>query len=313
MKAIEEYKLTGTIANENVNGKVTSYTNNIKKFKPLGLKVAVIKSFEKLDEKILDSVTNIVNYAKNHPELTKKVVTGTLILVMATSFTGCSIVPDAQTKAEVNINEIVEITEPTGEIKYFIKSGDTLESIVHRYLDKGIQNEINKICIENNISNPDKIYSGQELILHIPVSKLENFGFTYTLGEVNEYAVMDHFVYSAFNVDPNDVHPQNVMFWRDREYVIGDTNTSPHEIHQIGNEKPILVKAASAIYDLEIMTGDQLGFYKEEDIKNKEYEILSYYKEAIEIAERNTGKKYGEDYILNPPVKAIPIEKSLGI
>lgn len=309
MKAIEQYNAKVSIDEEVYTGQIKeAYTKNIKNSMSQGLRTAVFSSYEKGKEKVVSSINNIVNYTKNNPELAKRVITGALILTMSATFTGCKMMPNAKEVPSSNIEQMQDI-EQTGEIKYIIEFGDTLDSIVSRYKDDGISNEVKKVATKNEISNPDKIYAGQQIILDVPISKLENFGYTYTTGEVSTWDSMDYFVYSAFSVPENEVHPQNVMFWRDKQYVVG--GESPHEIETYG-ETPLLLKAASARYDLDIMNNDQIGFYKEEDIKKKETEITGYYLEAIEITTRNTGKKFGEDYISEPSIKAIPLEKSIG-
>ena len=256
------------------------------------------------DEPVKGKVTAYVN---------KKVLTGALILMMTTTFAGCLMHAKAESMNNSNVEQIIEEEkEATGKIKYIVEPGDTLESLVYRYVDWGISSEIEKICQANDIADSNKIYTGQELILEIPISKLESFGYTYTFEEVKEWEAMDYFVLTAFNLASDKVDPNNMVFWRDKQYVVGDflgkNNSSGIEI---GTETPLLMKAASAIYDLEIMTIDQLGFYSEEDIKSKEDKILSYYLEAIEITERNTGKKYGVNFIKTPVVKTIPLEKGL--
>lgn len=312
MRAIEEYNLSGTFNEDQVNGKVTAYTGNITKAKPLGLKTAVIKEWQQAKSKITDSVTNLTFYIQKHPELSKKVITGALALTLAFSMTGCTIGPKAdKINNETYVAQALEEDiEQKAQINYSVKSGDTLEGIVRMYENSKVTAEINKVCKENSIENPDRIYAGQKLVLNVPLSKLETFGYTYSYGEVNEYDSMDYFAYSAFDVSPEDVHPQNFMFWRDKRYVVGDFGENDHGLEP-STGTPLLIKAASARYDLEVMTGDQYGFYSESDLQSKRAEILGYYQEAIEIAERNTGKKYGIDFILEPPVLAVPMEKQI--
>ena len=276
MKNIEEYHLTGTINNEEINGKVILYTKNMKKAKKRRLKTSVIRG-----------------------------AVGVMVLGLTIGVASNLIKPDPKIELKPAIEMAYE--EPTGEIKYVIKAGDTLESIVRRYKDTDILKEIDKIAKTNNLESPDKIYSGQELIINVPISKLDVFGFGYDLGEVNEWDAMDYFVSSAFEATRDSVHPENVLYWREKVYIIG--GDSPHDIETYG-QAPLLMKAASAIYDYELMNDSQAGFYTTDDIKAQENKILSIYLEAIEITERLTGKTYGVDYILDAPI--ITNEKGLG-
>ena len=230
---------------------------------------------------------------------------------MAASFTGCKINPNAKINDKPAIEQKLEEAEQKVLINYTVIHGNTLEGIVRSYSDNNIQKEIDKVCRDNKLSNPNRILIGQVLKLEIPVSKLESFGYTASYGEVNQWEAMDHFVYEAFNAQSSEVHPQNMMFWRDKQYVVGHLGDDAPAGLENSTETPLLYKAASAIEDLSIMTGDQYGFYSEEDIKSKEAEILEYYYEAIDIAERNSGKKFGVDYILEPPVTAVPKDQTL--
>ncbi|MDD2504967.1 MAG: LysM domain-containing protein [Bacilli bacterium] len=309
MKAIEEYQVSGTIDNEEINLKATAYRDNLKKASSLGLTTAVFQKMENIKIKGKDVTSNFVSYLKKHPELSKKIAVASLALVMSTTFVGCSIKPESTLAVNQRIEQAAELEEQRGEIIYIIKEGDNLENIVRKYLNYNITEEIDRVCLLNGIEDKNKIYHGQKLKIKVPISKLEQFGYTYVLGETTEWEAMDHFIYSSFRGVESDVHPQNIVFWRDRSYVLG--GDSPHDIDIEGT--PLLIKAASAIYDLEIMTGDQFGFYKDEDIKRKETEILGYYQEAIEITERTTGKKYGVDYILTPPIITVPLDKKLNM
>ena len=188
MRTIEEFKVTGTFNDEQVNGKLTGYTNNIKKSIPLGLKTAVLKTFEQAKEKISNLNTNIENYINKKPQLRKNLATGAFVVVMAASFTGCSMKqPQAITDLsnyKPAFEQVLE-KEQTAEIEYTINYGDTLSGLVSKYTTD-ITNEVNQVCKINNISDPNRIQKGAEIILHVPISKLENFGYEYTIGEVNQ-------------------------------------------------------------------------------------------------------------------------------
>lgn len=297
MRAIAEYKIKGTFDDEPVNLSLTAYRDNIKKSKDKGLRASVLRGF--------NLPKNITIMFKKNSELHKKVVAGALTLMIATSFAGCKMEPKAEVLSPTQIEEVEEL-EQKGAITYTIKFGDTLEDIAFRYTSR-ITSEVAKICQDNKISNANTINAGQTIKLDVPISKLELFGYTFTIGEVSEIEAKTYFVEKAFAIPASEVYSGNISFWRDQQRVVGLKEENPHNLER-SHELPLLYKAHKAIEELEIMQNSQTGFYSEEDIKIKEAAIYNNLKDSISIAETATGKKYGEDYILEPPIEVVPLE-----
>lgn len=312
MRAIEEFNYKSELGNERYSGKTTAYVNNIRNVQSKGLRKSNPQSWSKQKKKA-SLIGNLVLYISKKPDLYRKVVAGSFALLLVGSFVGCKINPDAASKEPITIEQTMEqeVQEQKATIEYKIQFGDTLEGIVRSYTDLNVQSEINKICRNNGIDNPNYIREGQKIKIDVPESKLEQFGYSASYGEVNEWDAMEYFITEAFDVPASEVHPQNMVFWRDKKYVVGYLGNDAPEDIDLGNEKPILLKVAIAKDDLSVMLGDQYGFYSDQDIKNKEAEIYEYLSEGIRIAERNTGKKYGVDYILEAPIIPVPITQTL--
>ncbi|MDD4187539.1 MAG: LysM domain-containing protein [Bacilli bacterium] len=279
MRAIGEYKVNGTFNDEAVNLKLTAYRDNIKKSKDKGLKASII--------------------------------TGALTLVMMTSLAGCKMEPKAAVLEQTQIEQVMQL-EQTGNIHYTIKRGDTLEEIANKYIGfSKLDAEVEKICRNNNIKKANEIYAGQDINLDVPISKLDIFGYTYKLGETSDLETKSHFITEAFEQAESNLDPNNIMFWRERQYIIGSSSKCPHEI-AAPDELPLLVQIFKEVDNLETMQNDQIGFYNEEDIKRQEditnYCLTEVLDKAVSRTEKLTGKKYGKDYILEPPIKVIPLE-----
>ncbi len=314
MRAIEEFNYKGSIEEEPVSGMVTGYVKNIEKAIPKGLKKSILQNWEIIKNKLENIPENVVLYLKKNPDLYRRIIAGSFVILMATSFTGCKGHFEALENDQIAIENVMnqeEKPEERATIQYKIKFGDTLEGIVRSYTDSNIQKEINRICSNNGIENASIIFEGQVIKIDVPESALERFGYTASYGEVNEWDAMDYFVSQTFDIPASEINPQNISYWRDKKYVVGYLGEGAPSDIDFGNEKPLLMKAAGAIEDLKIMTSDQYGFYSDQDIKNMEAKINGYYNEAIEIAERHTGKKYGKDYILEPPIIAVSKDQTL--
>lgn len=63
---------------------------------------------------------------------------------------------------ELNENELVNVSGGAGEqaFVYVIKSGDCLSVLAEKY-----GTTVKKLCELNNIKNPDKIYTGNKLLI----------------------------------------------------------------------------------------------------------------------------------------------------
>lgn len=63
-------------------------------------------------------------------------------------------------EVQAKVNELLGINNKPSYKTYVVKSGDTLTKIAKKY-----RTTVNKIANDNNISNPNKIYVGQKLII----------------------------------------------------------------------------------------------------------------------------------------------------
>lgn len=76
--------------------------------------------------------------------------------------------PRAKEKARLTFipaDKINETGVPKGNESYVVKSGDTLESIIIRFYGKYDPSKVDKIKDANNMSNPNNLQIGQNLIV----------------------------------------------------------------------------------------------------------------------------------------------------
>lgn len=264
MKAIEEFNVSGKFGDEAINGKVTSYSQNMKNALNKGIKTSIISSWINFKDKI-----NVTIFNKH---LIKKVgialIAGTLTIG---SLTGCQIKPEAQS---INLEDYkpIEIYQ-TIRIEYTVKVGDSLWEIAEKYSDD-VQNEIYRICILNNIKAEDTLHIGTVLNLDIPSNKTDSFK-----SEVNQvlWNVKDHFITTTFN---------------DLESSIGEEYTGFHSIEDMIIE---IQREALSTRETLIEMKALKESYNDEEIETKENDINKLYDQMIQKLEELTNKKYNED------------------
>ncbi|MDD4706403.1 MAG: LysM peptidoglycan-binding domain-containing protein [Bacilli bacterium] len=198
MKMIEEFNVSGKFGNDPIKGKVTTYTNNIKKAAQNGVKTSIISSWQNIKDKINPKIYN--------KELIKKVGAALIIgTITMTSLTGCQISPDAKTAV---------VTQETVRVEYTVKPGESFWKVAAHY-SNDVQNEINRICELNNMRVEDNLPIGKVLKLDVPITS------KYFANEIEqiEWNAKDYFVYQAFDIPESEVHPDNNHFWVVKEEV----------------------------------------------------------------------------------------------
>lgn len=172
MKLSEKYKVNGNVENQNVNGKVTVYPNNINKVS----KKAVIAGFRTSLKELKRKFGTISIYDKQ-----KTVKAASLILagtITLTSLTGCTFGKKEEIKDTTTTETVMAVKEETQRITYTVEFGDSLWSIASKYCDTNSQivSEIKNICKLNNIKEKSILAADTTLKLDVPLSKLINFG-----------------------------------------------------------------------------------------------------------------------------------------
>ena len=172
MKLSEKYKVNGNVENQNVNGKVTVYPNNINKVS----KKAVIAGFRTSLKELKRKFGTISIYDKQ-----KTVKAASLILagtITLTSLTGCTFGKKEEIKDTTTTETVMAVKEETQRIIYTVEFGDSLWSIASKYCDTNSQivSEIKNICKLNNIKEKSILAANTTLKLDVPLSKLINFG-----------------------------------------------------------------------------------------------------------------------------------------
>lgn len=264
MKAIEEFNVSGKFGAETINGKVTSYSQNMKNAYNKGIKTSIVSSWENFKNKITTVIYN--------KHLIKKVgialVAGTLTIG---SLTGCQVAPEAKSINLEDYKPAFEVTYPV-RIEYTVKVGDSLWEIAEKYSDD-VQNEIYRICILNNIKAEDTLHVGVVLNLEIPNNKTNAFP-----SEVNEvmWNVKDNFISTTFN---------------DLESAIGEEYTGFQSMKDIviENQRDAL-KARETLTEMKALK----DMYPDTDIEDKENEINNIYDLIIQKTEELTNKNYNE-------------------
>ena len=142
MKLSEKYKVNGNVENQNVNGKVTVYPNNINKVS----KKAVIAGFRTSLKELKRKFGTISIYDKQ-----KTVKAASLILagtITLTSLTGCTFGKKEEIKDTTTTETVMAVKEETQRIIYTVEFGDSLWSIASKYCDTNseIVSEIKNIC-----------------------------------------------------------------------------------------------------------------------------------------------------------------------
>lgn len=187
--------------------------------------------------------------------------------------------------------------EKTQRISYTVKSGDTLWLVAQLYCSNeiDIKNEVEHIREINGLSSANNLKEGDKLLLDVPVSKLSDFGEVEVAPSVkpkDEYELLDdewesksQFIYDSWTKAKEHVHPDNVMFQRDYEYMF--------ETYSSSNDGGLFHIAYAEREKLKEML-DIKELYSEESIKNKIALINDLYNQQFEITERNLGKNYSE-------------------
>ena len=129
MKQTKKYNVNGNVENQNVNGKVTVYPNNINKVS----KKAVIAGFRTSLKELKRKFGTISIYDKQ-----KTVKAASLILagtITLTSLTGCTFGKKEEIKDATTTETVMAVKEETQRITYTVEFGDSLWSIASKYCD----------------------------------------------------------------------------------------------------------------------------------------------------------------------------------
>ncbi len=265
MKSIEEYKINGNVGSEPKNGEARVYTTHIKNKAGLfGLMSSLSNSWT--------------------VKISSAIIVGA---ITAASLTGCSDLP----KEPIVIEEPVqpEITTP---ILHEVQTGESLWKIAGYYRDeKDIQQEINKISYFNKLNPNGVLNKGTKIIIDVPDANPGKLAVEVdqAIWEMNEI-----YIASSFDVNPNQVHPENVYFWR----VKGET-------------EELLMQAASERYTLEEMQS-MPDLYSEERIAAQISKISRIYAEALKITKTATGKEFSLEEAKEEYAKTLE-EKNIGV
>lgn len=257
MKMIEEFSVSGKYGNDPIKGKVTTYTNNLKKATKKGVKTSIISSWKNIKGR-----NNTTIYNK---ELLKKIGAALIIgTVTMTSLTGCQISPSSKTEI---------VAQETIRVEYTVKPGDSLWRIATLYSNDA-QNEIYRISELNNMKDEDILIDGQIIKIDVPITstyfadEIKNIKQN---SEVIEWDAKEYYIYKAFDVPESEIHPDNKNYW-----VVKD------EVFDMLAQAKI---AREGLAELEI-------YNFQDQIAEKKVSINNSYNEAVRITENITGKVF---------------------
>ena len=169
----EKYKVNGNVENQNVNGKVTVYPNNINKVS----KKAVIAGFRTSLKELKRKFGTISIYDKQ-----KTVKAASLILagtITLTSLTGCTFGKKEEIKDTTTTETVMAVKEETQRIIYTVEFGDSLWSIASKYCDTNSQ-IVSEKC-EIIITFDDKNYINQLKLNYSNCKIIKNQSFIHLI------------------------------------------------------------------------------------------------------------------------------------
>lgn len=305
MKTSENFKVNGTIEGINASGKITVYNETLNKIP----KKSIIAGYRDNFKQFVAKFGTVAIYNK---QKLKRVTAGILAgTIMLTSMTGCSLSQGKDKKMVDDPTGIVNVVEEEKQrVVYTVENGDNLSAIASLYCDSNakIQEEVNRICKNNDIENPNKIYPGMEISLWVPLSKLHVFGIvpqneqtaevgseqkeevnSPSVGEKTEYERLedewdskDMFIYDTWN--NAQVSEANELYKSNRKEIFNDGETV--------DDNTLLAKVAVRRADLKNML-EIPSLYGEESIQKVINEINGLYNQMLELTEITLGVTYG--------------------
>lgn len=305
MKTSENFKVNGMIEGINASGKITVYNETLNKIP----KKSIIAGYRDNFKQFVAKFGTVAIYNK---QKLKRVTAGILAgTIMLTSMTGCSLSQGKDKKMVDDPTGIVNVVEEEKQrVVYTVENGDNLSAIASLYCDSNakIQEEVNRICKNNDIENPNKIYPGMEISLWVPLSKLHVFGIvpqneqtaevgseqkeevnSPSVGEKNEFERLedewdskDMFIYDTWN--NAQVSEANELYKNNRKEIFNDGETV--------DDNTLLAKVAVRRADLKNML-EIPSLYGEESIQKVINEIDGLYNKMLELTEITLGVTYG--------------------
>lgn len=305
MKTSENFKVNGMIEGINASGKITVYNETLNKIP----KKSIIAGYRDNFKQFVAKFGTIAIYNK---QKLKRVTAGILAgTIMLTSMTGCSLSQGKDKKMVDDPTGIVNVVEEEKQrVVYTVENGDNLSAIASLYCDSNakIQEEVNRICKNNDIENPNKIYPGMEISLWVPLSKLHVFGIvpqneqtaevgseqkeevnSPSVGEKTEYERLEDewdskamFIYDTWN--NAQVSEANELYKSNRKEIFNDGETV--------DDNTLLAKVAVRRADLKNML-EIPSLYGEESIQKVINEIDGLYNKMLELTEITLGVTYG--------------------
>lgn len=305
MKTSENFKVNGMIEGINASGKITVYNETLNKIP----KKSIIAGYRDNFKQFVAKFGTVAIYNK---QKLKRVTAGILAgTIMLTSMTGCSLSQGKDKKMVDDPTGIVNVVEEEKQrVVYTVENGDNLSAIASLYCDSNakIQEEVNRICKNNDIENPNKIYPGMEISLWVPLSKLHVFGIvpqneqtaevgseqkeevnSPSVGEKTEYERLEDewdskamFIYDTWN--NAQVSEANELYKSNRKEIFNDGETV--------DDNTLLAKVAVRRADLKNML-EIPSLYGEESIQKVINEIDGLYNKMLELTEITLGVTYG--------------------
>lgn len=305
MKTSENFKVNGMIEGINASGKITVYNETLNKIPKKSIIAGYIDNFKQF-------VAKFGTVAIYNKQKLKRVTAGILAgTIMLTSMTGCSLSQEKDKKIEDDPTGIVNVVEEEKQrVVYTVENGDNLSAIASLYCDSNakIQEEVNRICKNNDIENPNKIYPGMEISLWVPLSKLHVFGIvpqneqtaevgseqkeevnSPSVGEKTEFERLEDewdskamFIYDTWN--NAQVSEANELYKSNRKEIFNDGETV--------DDNTLLAKVAVRRADLKNML-EIPSLYGEESIQKVINEIDGLYNKMLELTEITLGVTYG--------------------
>lgn len=305
MKTSENFKVNGMIEGINASGKITVYNETLNKIP----KKSIIAGYRDNFKQFVAKFGTVAIYNK---QKLKRVTAGILAgTIMLTSMTGCSLSQGKDKKMVDDPTGIVNVVEEEKQrVVYTVENGDNLSAIASLYCDSNakIQEEVNRICKNNDIENPNKIYPGMEISLWVPLSKLHVFGIvpqneqtaevgseqkeevnSPSVGEKTEFERLEDewdskamFIYDTWN--NAQVSEANELYKSNRKEIFNDGETV--------DDNTLLAKVAVRRADLKNML-EIPSLYGEESIQKVINEIDGLYNKMLELTEVTLGVTYG--------------------
>ena len=194
MRRPEEYNVNGRVNGEPVRGTLRAYPEHVKKANERGLTTSVAEPYRSN----VPRPRNVRSYPIRKARISVLVLAGAITL---TTFIGGIMIGlniDTQ-KMDATPPAVAAVVEAKYPVEYIVKSGDLLSSIA----GKAGSNDWQALYNANRAvigDSPHRLSIGTKLIVMVPESRLEAFGYTTVYEDVNEWDAMEYFIYQCFDV-----------------------------------------------------------------------------------------------------------------